>query len=828
MPLVPSSVRGRLWTALGLLALAIVCISTLTWIALQRVDARLQDLHRQSLAQVAQAIDLSKRSSDLATSAPYLLNQQSNFLIEQEGEKLLGILERVREEWPTSSTAETDRAALTALTVEMQNGIRDLVIASQSLDQVQAVVRARVADLSTLREDVTLRVEDQTSETQERLTWWTLHSMNADALNAAYADNLIGVGEEQRHYQRKSQLASAGLMIRRQTEYLIRLNALVLGENGVFELRREELGLTLDAQNALFRIRRDANHINQLATDFAKRAEAVLTDERSSSSSTIHFTRLSVATISLAALSLALVAALYVSRYVAFNVARVSEAMVRLANGDRSSVLPRRLGRDDEIGDLFRSFRSFRANALRLDRSNRQLDQRNALFEKVFANITDGIAITDNGGKLTASNPAFERILGVSDLKGPFVDWLYQSAFGRSAKIAGLSVQHRGHLVLKSDKGDVLEIRASRLPDEGRVWLISDVTEQHRVAERVAQIDRIELLGKLAGDTAHDFANILSTIRTHAHLLDDTTSKTQNVSAIENAVDYGAALTDRLLAFARKQPLSPEVFDLNVLVEGMVELVEIGLKPDVRLEVVPANAPLYVRADPGQLESAIFNLVLNSNNAIKTAGVIRIILTKTDDGQAEIVVSDTGSGMPKGIQEKVIQPFFTTRAGDGGTGLGLSIVYGFINQSGGKLDIDSQEGRGTTVTVSLPSADEDVVGSQLDFAGKALVVDDNDRDRRVTAQAVADIGYRIQTYATAKDALDAAERDDFDLIVSDFDLGGAQDGLDVLRASKQHTGQAQLILTSGKSSLSDLKARDIEFVEKPVTAAGILTILKRP
>ena len=827
MPLVPSSVRGRLWTALGLLALAIVCISTLTWIALQRVDARLQDLHQQSLAQVAQAIDLSKRSSDLATSAPYLLNQQSNFLIEQEGEKLLGILERVREEWPTSTTAETDRANLTALTVKMENGIRDLVIASQSLDQVQAVVRARVSDLSTLREDVTLRVEDQTSDTQERLTWWTLHSMNADALNAAYNDNLIGVGEEQRHYQRKSQLESAGPTTRRQTEYLNRLNALVLGTEGVFELRRQELGLTLDAQNALFRIRRDANHINELATDFAKRAEAVLTEERSSSSSTIQFTRVSVAAISLAALSLALVAALYVSRYVAFNVSRVSEAMVRLANGDRSSVLPRRLGRDDEIGDLFRSFRSFRANALRLDRSNRQLDQRNALFEKVFANITDGIAITDSGGQLTASNPAFERILGVVDLKGSFVDWLRQSVFGASATTAGLSVQHLGHLALKSSEGDVLEIRASRLPDEGRVWLISDVTEQHQVAERVAQIDRIELLGKLAGDTAHDFANILSTIRTHAHLLDETTVKTQNVSAIENAVDYGAALIDRLLAFARKQPLSPKVFDLNVLVKGMVELVEIGLKPDVRLEVVPANAPLYVRADPGQLESAIFNLVLNSNNAIETAGVIRIILTKTDDGQAEIVVSDTGSGMPKGIQEKVIQPFFTTRAGDGGTGLGLSIVYGFINQSGGKLDIDSHEGKGTTVTVSLPSADENVVGSQFGFAGEALVVDDNERDRRVTAQALTDLGYRTKTYATAKDAIEAAKRDNFDIIVSDFDLGGAQDGLDVLTASKQHTDQALHILISGKSSLGDLGARDIEFVDKPVTAAHLLTILKR-
>jgi len=271
MRLIPRSVRGRLWTALGLLALAIVCISTLTWVALQRVDARLQDLHQQSLGQVAQAIDLSKRSSDLATSAPYLLNQRSNFLIQQEGEKLLGVLARVRDEWPTSSTRQTDRETLSALTLEMENGIRDLVKASQSLDQVQAVVRARVAELSTLREDVTLRVEDQALETQERLTWWTLHSMNADALNAAYADNLIGVGEEQRHFQRKAQLASDGPMTFAQTVYLNRLNTLVRGDVGIFELRRQELDLTLDAQNALFRIRRDANHINELATDLGRR-----------------------------------------------------------------------------------------------------------------------------------------------------------------------------------------------------------------------------------------------------------------------------------------------------------------------------------------------------------------------------------------------------------------------------------------------------------------------------------------------------------------------------------------------------------------------------
>ncbi|MEP5155646.1 ATP-binding protein [Planktotalea sp.] len=827
MRLVPRSVRGRLWAALGLLSLAIICISALTWIALQRVETRLQELHQQSLGQVAQAIDLSKRSSDLATSAPYLLNQRSNFLIQQEGTKLLNVLARVRREWPTSSTADTDREALTALTIEMENGIVDLVKASQSLDQVQAVVRARVAELSTLREEVISRVEDQSTDMQERLIWWTLQSMNADALNAAYADNLIGVGEEHRHYQRKAQLAVVGDTANEQAEYLGKLNALVRGDSGVFELRREELGLTLDAQNALFRIRRDANHINELASDFAKRAEAVLTQERSSSSNMIQFARVSVATISLAALCLALVAALYVSRYIAYNVGRVSEAMVRLANGDRSSVLPRRLGGDDEIGDLFRSFRSFRANAFRLDRSNRQLDQRNALFEKVFANITDGIAITDNTGKLTASNPAFERILGITKIKASFVDWLYQSAFGNSAKDAGLSVQHRGHLVLKSAKGDVLEIRASRLPDEGRVWLISDVTEQHRVAERLTQIDRIELLGKLAGDTAHDFANILSTIRTHAHLLCGQEPKASNVAAIENAVDYGASLTDRLLAFARKQPLSPEVFDLNALVEGMAELVEIGLKPDVQLKVTTALAPLHVRADPGQLESAIFNLVLNSNNAIESAGTIHIALSKTKDDHAEITVSDTGSGMPKSVQSRAIQPFFTTRAGEGGTGLGLSIVYGFINQSGGKLEIDSQVGKGTSVLVSLPCADDPVDAAEFLLSGKAMVVDDNERDRKVTEKALKALGYEVKTFASAADALKAVEREAFDLFVSDFDLGGSQDGLDVLTKVKEHAREARRILISGKSSMSAFHANDVTFVQKPVSSKSLSAALRK-
>ena len=827
MRLFPRTVRGRLGAALGLLSLAIVCISLLTWISLQRVDARLQELHRQSLSQVAQAISLSKRSSDLATAAPYLLNQRSNYLIEQEGRKLLDVLDQVSSEWATIATSETDRDALVSLTVELQRAIRDLVGASQSLDTVQSLVRDRVAVLSTLREEVTSKIEESITEPSERLIWWTLQSMNADALNAAYANNLLGVGEEQRHYQRQGTQALFANKTPDQIDYLQNLDRLVYGQEGVFELRRRELGFNLDAQNALFRIRRDANSINELAGEFAVRAEEVLSQERSSSSNTIQITRLSVAAISLSALALALSAALYVSRYVAHNVGRVSEAMVRLANGDRSSVLPRKLGGDDEIGDLFRSFRSFRANALRLDRSNRQLDQRNALFEKVFANITDGIAITDNLGRLTASNPAFQKILAVEDVRGSFVDWLFASPFGASAQEEALSVEHRGHLVLTGDNGQILEIRASKLPDEGRVWLISDVTEQRKIAERFEQIDRIELMGKLAGDTAHDFSSILSVIRTHAHLLNNKVpDETDNISAIENAVEYGASLTDRLLAFARKQPLSPEVFDLNALVEGMADLVEISLKTDVSLEVETASAPLFVKADPGQLESAILNLVLNANNAIDDGGTIRIELRKSGHEQAEITVSDTGVGMPPNIQKKAIEPFFTTRAGVGGTGLGLSIVYGFINQSGGNLEIDSREGFGTSVRVSLPLATDTIVKDKVLDLGPALVIDDNKADQALTAKVLEKVGYQVIRCSSPSIAKRELDETDFQLIVSDFDLGDTQNGLQMLQYAQKALPEADFILISGKAIQRDLPASGITFIEKPLTSEKLANVSK--
>jgi signal transduction histidine kinase/CheY-like chemotaxis protein len=826
------SVRGRLWAALTLLSVAVLSASAVTWFALQRVDARLQDLHQETLSQVAQALDLSKRSADLATSAPYLLNQRSNFLIEQEGAKLLTVLDRVRADWPETRFAGVDNGQppVSNILDSMTAGVTDLVAASSSLDALQAQLRQQTAVLGVLRNTVTTMISTPGDDDATRLLWWSLQSMNADALNAAYAGNLIGVGEEQRHFLRQRLILRNSLLNPDQEAFLSRLEGAVWGSLGVFELRRLELSSNLEAQNALFRIRHDANRINDLAGEYADQAEAFLARERAASSSTIRVTRISVMAISAISLALAVTAALYVSRYVTFNITRVSAAMVRLANGDRASALPRRLGGRDEIGDLFRSFRSFRANALRLDRSNRQLDQRNALFEKVFSNISDGIAIADATGRVSARNPAFVKILNLPEGAHEafcFVDWLYQGRFANAAQKIELKHDHRGFCELVSSQGQVLEMRASKLPDDGRVWLVVDVTERRKMSDRLQQIDRIETLGKVAGDTAHDFANILSTIRTHAHLLDKRHNEDagESLEAIGNAVEFGASLTHRLLAFARKQSLTPELVDLNTLIEGMADLVEIGLKPKVQLTISLPSKPLHVRADPGQLESALFNLLLNANNAIEEKGNISVTLDKHDTNQARIQIVDDGQGMASDVLDHAIEPFFTTREAEGGTGLGLSIVYGFIRQTGGYLNIESEVDQGTQIEVLLPLALADDVHSTPAHSRTSLLVEDDPNTRAAVRKLLQDLGYDVTTSDTGTTALSLLQDSCFDLLLSDLDLGGTIDGLELVDAAKRAHRDIKTVIMSGKSTAKESVSRHSIFIEKPVTSAKLLQSL---
>lgn len=826
--ILPRSVRGRLWAALAILSTAVLVVSGLSWAALQRVDDRLQDLHRESLTRVAEAIELSKRSSDLVASAPYLLTQRSNYLIEEEGAKLIAVLETVRNDWPQEDAmAESASHSVPEITLSMDAGIRDLIGVAVALEALQGDLRRQVARLGNMRDVATDEIRTISGSEQSQMVWWILKDMNADMLNAAFAGNLIGVGEEQRYFQRQRQFIDTIDLDARQSAFLAELDDIATGPPGLFEQRRQELALQLRAQNALFRIRQDANGINAAASDYAARAEAVLTGERSASSTLIRITRVTVATISAASLGLALAATLFVSRYVALNIGRISEAMVRLANGDRSSSLPRHIGGQDEIGDLHRSYRFFRANALRLDRSNRKLDQRNALFEKVFANISDGVVITDATGHTSAQNPAISRIFRTRrkmSPKAPFVGWIHDGRFSASAKEVALGPDYRGVAELESDDGQILELRASALPDGGRVWLIADVTERRRLAERVEQIDRIETLGKVAGDTAHDFANVLSTIRTHAHLLQKETPAPMDVhvAAIENAVEFGTSLSDRLLAFSRKQRLAPEVIELNKLVEGLIDLAEIGLRHGVKLQVSSSKAPLQVLADPGQMESALLNLILNANSAIEGKGTIDLKLSLTDGGEAQIIVADDGCGMSPDVRLRAIEPFFTTRQKEGGTGLGLSIVYGFIRQSGGTFDIESQEGRYTKIKITLPIATSRPTPKSHDAHRRALILDDNPMDLSFAVDACKALGLECRAASSIAEAREFLEDQEFDLVLSDQDLGvDDADGTSFLHWVSHRCPETLCILVSGRSQGQASGLGPIRFVSKPVTVDAL-------
>jgi len=832
------SVRARLWSALLLLSLAVVVISAVTWFSLERVDRRLQELHRQTLSQVAQALELSKRSTDLATSAPYLLNQRSNFLINQEGQKLIQALEEVRVEWPTFEFGIGDAGtdAVADATERLTAGVTDLVDASSALDTIQTELRALVANLGDLRDRAAANIASPAVDDQERLNWWTLQSMTSDALNAAFAGNLIGVGEERRYYLRQRRNLNTPELIEDQVIFLNRLDQIVDTKVGVFELRRQELSTNLRAQNALFHIRHDAGEISASASRFAANAEQYLAAERSSSSSAIQLTKLVVALIALASLFLALISALYVSRYVTNNMARISTAMVQLASGDRSSHLPRKFTNPDEIGDLYSSFRSFRANALRLDRSNRQLDQQNTLFQKVFTNISDGIAITDVTGRITAQNPAMLSILDMesgASTTGTFVELLGKGRFGKAANLAGLSDDHRGHCELRGDDGKLIELRASRLPDGGRVWLCADVTERRKLAERLAQIDRVETLGKVAGDTAHDFGNILSTINTHVHLLDakgDESSKATLI-ALNNAIEYGSSLTQRLLAFAKKQHLAPEVTDLNTLVAGMVDLVEISLKPEVSFHVQYTDSPIQVLVDPGQLESSLLNLVLNANQAIDGQGRISMELGITADRSAYIIIKDTGAGMPPEVLNRVLEPFYTTRTDDGGTGLGLPIAYGFFRQTGGDLSVLSEVGKGTQINIALPLAKK-AEQTIPDFQGKtALLVEDNVEARTYARRILETCGIAISEAANGQDAKALMNSSAFDLIVTDLDLGVGLDGWELVDQFHSLHPCNHAIVVSGR--LSELQINQtvadakLHCISKPLSSAALSLVLER-
>ncbi|MCU0909949.1 MAG: ATP-binding protein [Rhodobacteraceae bacterium] len=812
------SVRARLNLALALLALAVLTVGAIAWGALTRGADRLELLHSETLSGVEQALTLSRQAADLATLAPYLLTLDSPFRIDNQGRAATALVDDIAAGLPPDAPLQAQLADTRRAIADV---VRETMLRARLRDQVLrlngelAAIERRAAALSAR----------PAAALAERQDWLATQRIAAALLAAGRAENLIGVGEFQREYT----LLSARLAESRPdhgTAELARLSAIAEGARGLFELRRQDLARQIGAESALVRIRLGAAAVTAYSATRVAEAQATIATERASTTTAIAWAKSTILLVGLGSAALALAAAVYVSGHVTANLRAISDAMMRLASGDRSSRLPRGEGRGDEIGKLFHAFRIFRANALRLDRSHRQTAQRTALYENMMAGISDGVAILSDHGQIVTGNDRLAQVLRIdpAQLKG-------RPLFAEVVAAAGWSRAdlHGDVANLSLPDGAQAELRRSRLPSGGEVVLISDATERRQVEERLSQIQRIEALGKVSGEVAHDFGNILSTVSGSLHLMENAPAERQAVlrQTIASAVDIGMSLTGRLLSFARRQHLEPEVIDLPALVEGMADLVGFALRDEVELEIRAAPGPLPIRVDPGQLESAILNLCLNAGQAIEGPG--RVVLSVRRDGsQAVIEVADTGIGMSPEVLAHAMEPFFTARPDGTGTGLGLAMVYGFIRQSGGDVDIASTPGEGTTVRLSLPL--HAAPQPKLPRLGAVLLVEDDAAERTVATALMSAAATSLDVAGDATEAMARIHRP-IDLIATDLSLHGQVEGWRLAEAALTRWPQARALIVSGHLPETDpLSSRfpgRTATLAKPLTADALAAALSR-
>ncbi len=865
------SIKSRLLTAVLVLVAAILCVGAIGMFGLERAGRELTDLHRRTLQDVTQALELSKRSADLASSAPYLLSLRSPFLVAIESSALLKQFESTVDLiGPFHGGAigpareKTVRGKMKTSLDQIHTLVRELAKTSNAVIRSRENIRLLRGKLLALDKTIIASLKSTPPKPRAQLNITTnLRALVNLLVAAAAADNYITLGEHRRRYIELVGSITVPPAAHFDNEVLKRIKNLADDTSGVFQIRRQILGLTLQASNHLFQIQRESRLLNDTVFAFVRESEAGLGQRQKETAASITSGQIAIIIIALVSLIVAFGVGRYVTLYVAGNLVSVADVMNRLAGGELDVKMPEGGQRRDEIGKLLRAFSVFRENAFKMDRMDRDLLENSALLQSTFDNMTSGLAVFDKDGALMTWNPRFPAVLeipvGQLTTATSVADVLTRSGMTGSdrnqalRRITGTLSQDTAapidsdFLELQTATGRALVFRAGRLPNGGIVCLFSDVTERQKISETLQRFRHLESLGKLTGEVAHDFNNLLSAIHGNLQLLHDKTPAGErrhaNNKFLERAIiaaERGASLTQRLLAFARKQQLKPETVNLGELIEGMSDLVEYSVGEEVCVTVKQQDQELIVEIDPGQLENAILNLCINSGLAIADAGSVIIASRKKSDEMCEIVISDTGCGMSGVVLEKVFEPFFTTRSSGEGSGLGLSMVFGFIKQSGGEISINSQVGKGTQVTMTLPLAkghsqllEPPVARALTNRRGhgeRVLIVEDMEDVRQSTDEMIRDLGYETVCVDSSDKAIEVLRNDlPIAVIFTDINLKGEDTGWRVVSESVRIRPTVPAIVTSAVyNSDADVPAwlrQKTVFVAKPHSMDRLMTAL---
>ncbi len=522
-------------------------------------------------------------------------------------------------------------------------------------------------------------------------------------------------------------------------------------------------------------------------------------------------------------------------------------------------------GAAEPLSSLERTFLSTAASILAAAAERRRMEtalrDREAYLASVLNTAADAIVAIEESGEILTFNPAAEAMFGyrAEEVLGRNVSLLMphgdrEDHDARLRNYPGngrprLVGQQRQLLAQRKDGSQFpIELVVSRMHQGSRqmyTGVIRDLTERLFLEEQLRQAQKMEAVGRLAGGVAHDFNNMLAVINGYASLLQPRAHDpilSNGLSEIARAGERAATLTRQLLAFSRKQVLAPRLLDLTVVVGDMEKMLRRLIGEDIRLTVQCEPAPGQVRADPGQVEQCLLNLVVNARDAMPRGGTITVAVRRAqvagdrprkaglpDPGDyVELSVSDTGTGIPPEVAEQIFEPFFTTKEAGKGTGLGLATVYGIMKQSGGDVTLESEAGRGATFRLyfpRIPEAPAEALPARPAAAPKGsetiLLVEDEEMVRHLVRSVLQAQGYTVLEAADGAAAVRLAESHDgpIQLVVTDVVMPGGMGGRDVAEAVSHLHPEARVLFISGYTDDATVRHRvwqdETHFLQKP-------------
>jgi PAS domain S-box-containing protein len=494
----------------------------------------------------------------------------------------------------------------------------------------------------------------------------------------------------------------------------------------------------------------------------------------------------------------------------------------------------------------------------------RHEDERRRVLARLIEQSSNLVLVTDTAGRIEYVNPRFTEVTGyaLADVAGQSPRVLQSgrtpAATHEALWKAILSGETwRGELVNRTRDGKELVVAATLSPivDERGdvshfVGTQEDVTERRRLEAEVLQSQKLESLGMLAGGVAHDFNNLLTAILGYAGFLaeelPDGSEAQADALEIHRTGERAAALTRQLLAFSRRQAISPVVVNLSELVVNLHKMLRRLIGENIELAVVPSAADPFVMADPGQIEQVVLNLAVNARDAMPERGILRIETgfaeVRLHDGPmapppgryAVLRVADSGTGMSDATMARIFEPFFTTKEKGRGTGLGLSTCFGIVKQSGGHIRVRSKLGEGSVFEVLLPPivapagalAAPEHAEARVASRTTVLLAEDEPAVRTMAARALSDAGFEVVAATDGEEALGLLRQrpDAFGLLVTDVVMPRMA-GVELVAAARDLCPRLPVLLVSGYvdgPALETLQRGGESFLSKPFTASSLV------